>query len=51
MTLSLSLATFFSTKLTFHILFPSASHADPSQEILWTESSCSGDTSLPGLQI
>jgi len=42
MTLSLSLATFLSTKF-FRIRFSSASRAHPSQEGLWwTEGSCSG---------
>jgi len=50
MTLSLSLAKFFSTKLPFYILFSSASRAHPSQdELWWTEGSCSGKASSPGL--
>jgi len=41
-----------STKLSFHIPFSSASRAHPSQEGLWwTEGSCSGEASLPGLPI
>jgi len=41
MTLSLSLAAFSSTKLSFHVVFSSASRAHPSQEGLWwTEGSC-----------
>jgi len=51
MTLGLSLATLFSTKLSFHILFSLASRAHPSHEGLWwTEGSCS-EASLPGLRI
>ena len=52
MTLSLSLATFLSTKLSFNFLFSSASRAHPSQErLLWTEGICTGEASLPGLRI
>ena len=51
MALSLFFATLFSTKLSFQILFSSASRANPPQESLrWTEGSCSGEASLPGLQ-
>jgi len=43
MAFSLSLATFVSIELSFHILFSSASRAHPSQEGLWwTEGNCSG---------
>jgi len=38
-----------STKLSFHILFSSASCAHPSHDGLWTESGCVGEASLPGL--
>jgi len=39
----LSLATFFSTKLSFHFLFPSTSRTQSSQEGLWwTDRSCNG---------
>jgi len=53
MTLSHSLATFFSTKLSLHyILFSITCTTYLSQKGLWwTETSCSGEASLPGLRI
>jgi len=50
MTLSLSLAMFFSKKRCFHILFSSASRANPTQEGLWwTEGSFSGTSIITRL--
>ena len=52
MTLNLSFATFFSNKLTCRIPLSSAPRAHPSQKGLWwTEGSCRGEASLPGLRI